>query len=113
MLLNNSKKVRIVYDVKLYITKTSTYLFLESFFTFFFDLCLVSSSEDELELSDSDEVSDEDSDPDEDVLPSDSDCCSVGSIANDNELRYFLSSSVSAPKPMDVKKLIENLIFFG
>jgi hypothetical protein len=55
------------------------------------------------------------SEPDSDPLESDSDdsgfCCCI--IRRGMFFKYSLRLSVIPPRPMDVKKLIENLVFFG
>jgi hypothetical protein len=53
--------------------------------------------------------------PDSDPLDSDSEdagfCCCI--ISRGMFFKYSLRLSVIPPSPMDVKKLIENLVFFG
>jgi hypothetical protein len=74
-------------------------------------LSLSSELDSDSELDSEPELSEPDSDP----LDSDSDdsgfCCCI--MSRGMFFKYSLRLSVIPPRPMEVKKLMENLVFFG
>ena len=83
---------------------------------FLFSLSLSSELEEEEEEEEEEEVDESDSepelsDPDDDVDSATCFCCCM--MSRGMFFRYSLRFSVMPPRPMEVKKLIANLVFFG